>query len=400
MRAKLSFILHSPFSIRGKTLTKTVTRTEMRVPLLDLGAQHETLREELRAAVERVMESQAFVLGRDVSALEEELAAYSRARHAVGCASGSDALLLALMALGVGPGDEVITTPYSFFATAGSVARLGAVPRFVDIDPLTYNLDPARLEEAFGPRTRAVIPVHLYGQCAEMDAVLEVARRHKVPVVEDAAQAVGAEDAGRRAGSMGDVGCFSFYPTKNLGGAGDGGMLTTDDDELAARLRVLRVHGGETKYHHRVVGINSRLDTLQAAILRVKLPRLDGWSEARAANAARYRRLFADAGPLEEITLPHVRDGVRHIYNQFVVRVAGGRRDALAGHLKGRNVGTEIYYPVPLHMQECFRDLGHREGDFPAAERAARETLALPVYPELSEAQQEYVVDCIGEFFR
>ena len=381
-------------------MTQTVTRTEMRVPLLDLGAQHEALREELRAAVERVMESQAFVLGREVSALEEELAAYSRARHAVGCASGSDALLLALMALGVGPGDEVVTTPYSFFATAGSVARLGAVPRFVDIDPLTYNLDPARLEEAFGGRTRAVIPVHLYGQCAEMDAVLEVARRHNVPVVEDAAQAVGAEDAGRRAGSMGDVGCFSFYPTKNLGGAGDGGMLTTDDDELAARLRVLRVHGGETKYHHRVVGINSRLDTLQAAILRVKLPRLDGWSEARAANAARYRRLFADAGLLEEITLPHVREGVRHIYNQFVVRVRGGRRDALAEHLKGRNVGTEIYYPVPLHMQECFRDLGHREGDFPAAERAARETLALPVYPELSEAQQEYVVDCIGEFFR
>ncbi|HYP54348.1 MAG TPA: DegT/DnrJ/EryC1/StrS family aminotransferase, partial [Pyrinomonadaceae bacterium] len=243
-------------------MTKTVTRTETRVPLLDLRAQHEGLREELRAAVERVLESQAFVLGREVSALEEELAAYSQSKHAVGCASGSDALLLALMALGVGTGDEVVTTPYSFFATAGSVARTGAVPRFVDIDPRTYNIDPARLEEAFTERTRAVIPVHLYGQCAEMDAVLEVARRRNVPVIEDAAQAVGAEDNGRRAGSMGDVGCFSFYPTKNLGGAGDGGMLTTGDDALAQALRVLRVHGGETKYHHKVVGINSRLDTL------------------------------------------------------------------------------------------------------------------------------------------
>ncbi|HEV2763092.1 MAG TPA: DegT/DnrJ/EryC1/StrS family aminotransferase [Pyrinomonadaceae bacterium] len=377
-----------------------MTRTEMRVPLLDLRAQHETLREELREAVERVLESQAFVLGPDVRALEEEVAAYSQAKHAVGCASGSDALLLALLALGVRAGDEVVTTPYSFFATAGSVARLGAVPRFVDIEPLTYNLDVSKLEDAFNERTRAVMPVHLYGQCAQMDALLEVARRRNVPVVEDAAQAVGAEDKGRRAGSLGDVGCFSFYPTKNLGGAGDGGMMTTQDDDLAERLRVLRVHGGETKYHHKVVGINSRLDTLQAAILRVKLPRLDGWSEGRAANAGRYRELFADAGLLEEVGLPHESAGVRHIYNQFVIRVPAGRRDALAEHLKSRNVGTEVYYPVPLHMQECFRYLGHREGDFPEAERAARETLALPVYPELTAEQQAYVVECVGEFFR
>ncbi|HVF51298.1 MAG TPA: DegT/DnrJ/EryC1/StrS family aminotransferase [Pyrinomonadaceae bacterium] len=376
------------------------TETKMSVPLLDLHAQYDALRDDLRAALERVMESQGFILGADVRALEDELAAYSQAKHAIGCASGSDALLLALMALGTGAGDEVVTTPYSFFATAGSIARLGARPVFVDIEADTYNINPELIEAAITPRTRAIMPVHLYGQCAASDAISEIARRRSLPVVEDAAQAVGAEDARRRAGSIGDIGCFSFYPTKNLGGAGDGGMLTTQDDALAARLRTLRVHGGETKYLHSVVGINSRLDSLQAAVLRVKLPHLDSWSEARAVNAARYAELFADAGLLEEVGLPHVRENVRHIFNQYVVRVGAHRRDALIEHLKGEGIGTEVYYPVPLHMQECFRYLGHRAGDFPEAERAARETLALPIYPELTLEQQHYVVEAIRRFIK
>jgi dTDP-4-amino-4,6-dideoxygalactose transaminase len=371
----------------------------MKVPLLDLRAQYEGLRGETLSAVERVFESQGFVLGREVSALEDEIAAYCGARHAVGCASGSDALLLALMALGVGAGDEVVTTPYSFFATAGSIARLGARPVFVDIEPRSYNIDPEKIEAALTPRTRALMPVHLYGQCAEMDAIAGIAGRRGVPVVEDAAQAIGARDRGRGAGALGEIGCFSFYPTKNLGGAGDGGMLTTGDDALAARLRSLRVHGESSKYHHKEIGFNSRLDSLQAAVLRVKLPRLDGWSDARALHAARYRELFADAGLLEEVAPPFEREGARHIYNQFVVRIGGGRRDALVEHLRREGVGTEVYYPVPLHLQECFRYLGYREGDFPEAERAARETLALPVYPELTGEQQAYVVESVRGFF-
>jgi dTDP-4-amino-4,6-dideoxygalactose transaminase len=372
----------------------------MKVPLLDLRAQYEGLREELLASVGRVFESQGFVLGADVRALEEEIAAYTGARHAVGCASGSDALLLALMALDVRAGDEVVTTPYSFFATAGSIARLGARPVFVDIDPRTYNLSVGRIESAINERTRALMPVHLYGQCAEMEAISEIAARHNLPVAEDAAQAIGAGEGARGAGALGEIGCFSFYPTKNLGGAGDGGMLTTNDDALAARLRSLRVHGESSKYHHKEIGFNSRLDTLQAAVLRVKLPRLDSWSDARALHAARYRELFADAGLLEEVGLPFEREGARHIYNQFVVRVAGdGRRDALIEHLRREGIGTEVYYPVPLHLQECFSYLGYREGDFPEAERAARETLALPVYPELTEEQQQYVVDSLRNFF-
>jgi dTDP-4-amino-4,6-dideoxygalactose transaminase len=371
----------------------------MKVPLLDLRAQYESLREETRAAVDRVLESQGFVLGADVRALEEEIAAYTGARRAVGCASGSDALLLALMALDVRAGDEIITTPYSFFATAGSIARLGARPVFVDIEPRTYNIDVNRIEAAITERTRALLPVHLYGQCAEMDALASVAARHNLPVIEDAAQAIGAEDASRGAGSLGQIGCFSFYPTKNLGGAGDGGMLSTNDDALAARLRSLRVHGEASKYHHREIGFNSRLDTLQAAVLRIKLPHLDAWSYARARNAVRYRELFTDAGLLEEIGLPFEREGARHIYNQYVVRVGAGQRDALIEHLKSAGVGTEVYYPVPLHLQECFRYLGYQEGDFPEAERAARETLALPVYPELMQEQQRYVVESVRDFF-
>jgi dTDP-4-amino-4,6-dideoxygalactose transaminase len=371
----------------------------MKVPLLDLYAQYAALRDELRAAVDRVMESQQFILGSEVKALEAEVARYSQTKHAIGCASGSDALLLALMALGIGEGDEVITTPYSFFATVSSITRLGARPVFVDIDPRTYNIDVSRVEDATTSRTRAIMPVHLYGQCADMTALLEIGERLSIPVIEDAAQAIGAEDKGRRAGSPSSIGCFSFYPTKNLGGAGDGGMLVTNDDQLAERLRVLRVHGETSKYHHARVGINSRLDALQAAVLRVKLPHLDRWSDARRENAGRYAQLFLDAGLTGELGLPFVRDHARHIFNQYVIR-AGARRDALIAYLKQNGVGAEVYYPLPLHLQECFRFLGHAEGDFPVSEQAARETLAVPIYPELRPEQQQYVVDTIRRFYQ
>ncbi|HVF87624.1 MAG TPA: DegT/DnrJ/EryC1/StrS family aminotransferase [Pyrinomonadaceae bacterium] len=380
-------------------MTSIVPKAKMHVPLLDLKAQHAAVRDELRAAIERVMESQAFILGPEVEELEKEVARYSQVSHAVGCASGSDALLLALMALDVAAGDEVITTPFSFFATASAIARLGARPLFVDIEPRTYNLDAARVEAAITERTRAILPVHLYGQCAAMDALRKVAERHNIPVVEDAAQAVGAEDRGRRAGSLGRIGCFSFYPTKNLGGAGDGGMLTTNDDQLAERLRVLRVHGGATEYHHREVGINSRLDSLQAAILGVKLPHLDRWSEARRERAEVYARLFAEAGLGGEVTTPFVRSDARHIFHQYVISVSAKNRDSLMTHLKENGVGVKVYYPVPLHLQECFRYLDYVAGDFPEAERAARETLALPMYPELTVAAQQYVVDTVCHFY-
>jgi dTDP-4-amino-4,6-dideoxygalactose transaminase len=370
----------------------------MKVPLLDLQAQYTPLREELQQAALRVMDSQQFVLGPDVRALEDEISDYTRARHAIGCASGSDALLLALMALDIKAGNEVVTTPYSFFATAAAIARVGATPVFVDIDPLTYNIAPDKLEAAITERTRAIMPVHLYGQCAQMSAIMEMSARHGLSVIEDAAQALGAEDEGKQAGTMGAIGCYSFYPSKNLGGAGDGGMMTTNDDELAERLRMLRVHGSLVKYYHPLIGINSRLDSFQAAILRVKLPHLDEWSESRRANAARYNQLFEDAGLTEEVGLPRVREGVSHIFNQYVIR-AGARRDELIEHLKQNDIGTDIYYPVPLHLQECFSYLGHEAGDFPEAERAARETIALPIYPELNEEQQRYVVETIRGFF-
>ena len=369
----------------------------MNIPLLDLQAQYASLRAPLLSAIERVMNSQQLILGAEVAGLEEEIAAYSQARHAIGCASGADALLLALQSIGVGPGDEVITTPYSFFATAAAVTRLGGRPVFVDIDPATYNMQESDAADAITDRTRALLPVHLYGQCAEMSVLQQLARQSAIPIIEDAAQAIGAEDHERRAGSMGTIGCFSFYPSKNLGGAGDGGMLVTNDDEHAARLRMLRVHGEERKYHHRLVGMNSRLDAIQAAVLRVKLPHLEEWTEARIRNAARYDQLFTDAGLAEEIRLPSVREGTRHIFNQYVIRVA--RRDALRDHLKQRGVGSEVYYPVPLHLQECFGYLGYRQGQFPEAERAANETLALPIYPELTLAQQTYVVETIREFY-
>jgi dTDP-4-amino-4,6-dideoxygalactose transaminase len=372
----------------------------MKVPLLDLAQQHQALRTDLEAALLRVLDTNAFILGDEVAKLEQEVAAYCGVRHAIGCASGSDAILLALMALDVGPGDEVVTTPYSFFATVSSITRLGATPVFVDIEPDTYNIDVSQIEAKLSPHVKAIEPVHLYGQCAGMSAINEIARSKRIPVVEDAAQAIGAEEDGRRAGSMSDIGCFSFYPSKNLGGLGDGGIMTTNDDDLARKLKALRVHGSEEKYYHKYVGLNSRLDGFQGATLRVKLPHLETWTEKRRANAARYRELFTDAGLTEQIVLPTERSNGRHIYNQYVIRVPNGRRDELRSFLAEHEIGTDVYYPVPLHLQECFRYLGYREGDLPDSERAARETLALPIYPELLPEQQEYVVETIAEFVK
>jgi dTDP-4-amino-4,6-dideoxygalactose transaminase len=383
-----------------------------KVPLLDLRAQFRTIRDEVRAAVDRVLDSQQFVLGAEVLALEEEIARYSQTKFAIGCASGSDALLLALMSCGVGEGDEVITTPFSFFATASTITRLGARPVFVDIDARSYNIDPLLVAAAITERTKAIVPVHLYGQCAEMDPLIELGRQGcrrtadkdvgapGIPVIEDAAQAIGAEDQRRRAGSMGTIGCFSFYPSKNLGGAGDGGMLVTNDLDHARRLHMLRVHGEEQKYHHKLVGINSRLDALQAAVLRVKLPHLDEWTTARQRKAQQYELMFGDADLGDKIELPFVRNNARHIFHQFVVRVRDGMRDHLLAHLRERGVGTDVYYPVPLHLQECFAFLGYKKGDFPNAEQAAKETMALPVYPELTDDQQDYVVTAFSDFFR
>jgi dTDP-4-amino-4,6-dideoxygalactose transaminase len=370
---------------------------EMNVPLLDLRAQFQTIRGEVMAAVERVFESQHFILGPEVEAFERDAAEYCRIKHAIGCGSGSDALLLALTALGVGPGDEVVTASFSFFATAGSIARLGARPVFVDISPDDFNIDPNLIERAITPRAKAILPVHLFGQCAEMDAIREVADRHNLPVVEDAAQAIGAGYCERRAGAMGSVGCFSFFPSKNLGGAGEGGLMTTDDDDLAEKLRLLRVHGMRPKYYHKVVGVNSRLDALQAAVLGVKLKYLDRWSDARRRNAEHYDKLFAEAG-VEEVTTPAVRPNRRHIFNQYTIRCS--RRDELMDFLKRRGVGSEIYYPAPLHLQECFAHLGYKPGDLPATERASRECLSLPIYPELTEEMRQYVVEKIAEFYR
>ena len=372
----------------------------MKVPLVDLQKQHAAIRDGVRAAIDRVIESHQFILGPEVAALEEEIARYSQTDYGIGCASGSDALLLALMSCGVGLGDEVITTAFSFFATASAIARLGARPSFVDIDERTYNIDPAQVGRAITARSKAIVPVHLYGQCAEMKPLTDLSRQHGVPLIEDAAQAIGAEDHLRRAGSMGAIGCFSFYPSKNLGGVGDGGMLVTNDPEHARRLRMLRVHGEEQKYYHKLLGINSRLDALQAAVLRAKLPYLDQWSNARQRKAQQYERMLNDADLTKKIVLPFVRRDARHIFHQFVIRVRDGRRDALLEHLHARGVGAGVYYPVPLHLHDCFAHLGYREGEFPVAEAAAKETLALPVYPELSLAQQEYVVNTIREFFR
>ncbi len=371
--------------------------TTMRVPMLDLKAQYASIRAEVREAIDRVCDSQQFILGPEVAAFEEEAARYCRTKFAVGVSSGTDALLASLMALGVGPGDEVVTTTFSFFATAGTVWRLGARPVFVDIEPLTFNIDPDQACRKITPRTKAIMPVHLFGRCADMSPILEAADARGIPVVEDAAQAIGAADAaGRRAGSMGRLGCFSFFPSKNLGGFGDGGMITTDDEGLAESLRMLRVHGMKPKYVHHTVGGNFRLDALQAAVLRVKLKRLPEWTAARRSNAERYRRLFDEAGLSGRVIPP--ADAPGHIYNQFVVRCA--QRDRLRKFLEENGVGTEIYYPIPLHLQGCFAGLGYRKGDMPHAEAAAEEALALPIYPELTEEQQRYVVEQIRRFVR
>ncbi len=372
----------------------------MHVPLLDLKAQYETIKAEIDAAIAEVMLSQHFILGPRVDACERAIAEYCGCPFGVGVSSGSDALLMCLMAEGIGPGDEVITSPYTFFATAGAVARLGATPVFVDIDPATCNLDVGQLPAKITDRTRAIIPVHLYGQMLDMDAVMEIAGAHRLVVIEDAAQAIGAEYRGRRAGSVGHYGCFSFFPSKNLGAAGDAGMITTADPQRADRLRVLRGHGARPKYHHQVVGGNFRLDALQAAIVLAKLPHLDDWTAARQRNAARYDRLFdqagltTGAGQQARLVLPRVVAN-RHIFNQYVIRVA--RRDRLQEGLRERGIGSEVYYPVPMHLQQCFSYLGHRSGAFPASEAAANETLAIPVHPDVSDAQAQYVVDAIRE---
>ena len=368
----------------------------IKVPLLDLKAQYAGIRSEILETIDRVCESQHFILGPEVTALEEEAGRYCQAGFAVGVSSGTDALLAALMAIDLKAGDEVITTPYSFFATAGVVARLGARTVFVDIEPESFNLDSRAVAERITPRTRAILPVHLFGRCADLDPLMAAAVGRGIAVIEDAAQAIGARDSrGRQAGTVGAMGCFSFFPSKNLGAFGDGGMVVTGDAALAETLRVLRVHGSKPKYYHRRVGGNFRLDAIQAAILRVKLKYLDGWTAARRRNAARYRDLFEDNGLASRVCLPADTPG--HIYNQFVIRVKD--RDKLRSHLKESGIETEIYYPVPLHLQDCFRDLGYGKGDFPESERAAEESLALPIYPELTEAQQRHVVQVTREFY-
>ena len=368
------------------------------MPLLDLIAQYAPLREEILSAVTRVCDSQRFILGPEVDGLEADLAAMLDVPHAIAVSSGTDALLAVLMALGIGAGDEVITPTFSFFATAGTVSRLGATPVFVDIDPVTFNVDPDAVARAVTPRTRAILPVHLYGLCADMDAIMAVAARAGVPVIEDAAQAIGSTIGSRQAGSIGLAGCFSFFPSKNLGAFGDAGLITTQDAAFARELRLLRNHGAEPKYYHSRIGGNFRLDALQAAVLRVKAPHLAAWTAGRRANATRYRELFAEAGLVDLIELPTQPDGYTHIYNQFVIRAP--RRDALRDHLTACRIGTEIYYPVPFHRQTCFADIVKPGDAFPVADQAAETSLALPIYPELSSEQQRHVVSSIAAFYR
>jgi dTDP-4-amino-4,6-dideoxygalactose transaminase len=373
----------------------------MNVPLLDLKAQYLAIKADVDAAIAEVLESQHFILGPKVEQCEKAIASYCGCSHGIGVSSGSDALLACLMAEDIGPGDEVITTPYTFFATVGAIARVGATPVFVDIDPTTYNIDASAILAKVTKKTRAIIPVHLYGQMADMDAVMSVASAHQLVVIEDAAQAIGSEHKGRRAGSIGHYGCVSFFPSKNLGAFGDGGMIVTNDAKRAERLAVLRAHGSKPKYYHKIVGGNFRLDAIQAAIVSAKLPHLDSWTAARQRNARKYDELFAAAGlaggDAAPVTLPRTATD-RHIFNQYVIRVT--RRDELKAALQAKGVGTEIYYPVPMHLQECFAYLGHRAGAFPESERAANQTLAIPVHPELSAAQAQYVVDCVRDYFQ
>lgn len=367
---------------------------KMLVPLLDLKRQWATYREEALRRVTQILDEQSCVLGPAVVELEKAVAAYAGVAHAIGCASGTDALLIALRALGVENGEEVVTTPFTFFATAGAIVNAKGRPVFVDIERGSFNIDPAKIEAAITPRTRVIVPVHLYGQCADMDAVNAIAKRRGLGVLEDAAQSLGAHDKGRAAGSMGDVGAYSFYPSKNLGGVGDGGMMVTNDAALGERLRCLRTHGGKARYFHDEVGWNSRLDSIQAAVLAVKLPLLDGWSEARRHNAAFYDRALAG---VDGVVTPPVGAGKRHIYNQYVLRCA--RRDDLQKHLAERGVGSAIYYPLSLHEQKCFADLGYVRGRFPESERACAENLSIPVHPELSDSERTYVAEAIRAFY-
>ena len=372
----------------------------LKVKLLDFASQYRRIRSEVIREITAVCDSQHFVLGKNVAALEEEIASFCGAKYAVGVASGTDALILALKAAGVGAGDSVITTPFTFFASAGAIAMAGARPVFVDIDPASFNMDPARLEAQLKRDSRgvvAVMPVHLYGQCAGMDEINRLARKHGLKVIEDAAQSIGAAYKGAGAGSIGDMGCFSFYPTKNLGCFGDGGMVTTSNAKLAERLRMLRGHGSRKRYYHEFVGTNSRLDELQAAVLRVKMKYIGQWTEARITNGHRYDELFRKAG-IAEVIAPRVGEGRKMVYNQYVIRAK--KRDKLRAHLAGAGVGSEIYYPLCLHQQKCFKDLGYKKGSLPEAEKAAREVLALPIYPELKPAEQKYVVDSIASFYQ
>jgi len=375
------------------------TTSARAIPLLDLKLQHDPLREEILQAITRVVDSQRFIGGPDIGALEQEIAAYSNTRFAVGCASGSDALYLALLALSIGPGDQVLTTPYTFFATAGAICLAGAEPVYVDIEASTFNMDINQAADALAkyPRVRAVMPVHLYGGCADMDPLMELAQARGIPVIEDAAQAIGAEYNGRRAGSIGKVGCFSFFPSKNLGAMGDAGMLTTNDATFAEKLAALRVHGSKERYYHEWIGVNARLDSIQAAVLRVKLKYLDQWTQGRIDNAARYREGLA-ARQVPVVTPQPTPYQTRHIFNQFVIRCE--RRDALRAHLQQHGIGCEVYYPVPLHLQSCFAHLGGKPGDFPVSERMAAESLALPIQAELDADAIEYICDTIAGFYR
>ncbi|HSB35240.1 MAG TPA: DegT/DnrJ/EryC1/StrS family aminotransferase [Thermoanaerobaculia bacterium] len=374
------------------------------IPLLDLRKQYARIRDEVKRVSDEVFESQMFILGPKVEAFEKAIAAYVGAKHAVGMSSGTDAQLAAMMALGIGPGDDVVTSPYTFFSSAGAVARLGARPVFCDIDPATFNVDPEKLARAITPKTKAIQPVHLFGQSADMDPILDLAKRKGIPVIEDACQSLGATYRGTKAGAMGMFGCFSFFPSKNLGGFGDGGMVTTDDDGAAETLRAMRMHGETSRYHHRFVGGNFRLDALQAAVLQVKLPHLDGWADGRRKNAREIESLYAEYGgrPYAEggLSFPREAPGCHHVYNQFVARVGKGRREALKQRLAERRIGHAVYYPVSLHQQECFAYLGLSEGAFPESESAASESIALPVFPELSDGQKRFLAFTLAEFSR
>ncbi len=388
------YAMISDKKIEEKSANQEVTG----VPLLDLKAQYQTLRSEIEPVIKEVAESQYFILGPKVVQLEKEIAEYSNAKYGIGVSSGTDALLIALMAIDIEPGDEIITTPYSFFATAGVIARLGAIPVFVDIEEDSYNIDPAKIEAVITGKTKAIIPVHLYGQMADMDPILKIAKKHNLYIIEDAAQAIGSEyKNGERAGSMGDIGCFSFFPSKNLGCFGDAGMVVTNNDQLAEKLVQLRVHGSHPKYYHKMIGGNFRIDALQAVVLSVKLRYLDEWTAGRQKNAEDYISLIKQNSLADKVQVPHMREGYRHIFNQFILRVED--RDNLLEYLKSKNIGCEIYYPVALHQQECFTYLGYKDGDFPVSESAAQNTIAIPIYPELSSAQKEYIIKSIKSFY-